>query len=179
MTEVLTSFKEYAVSLERFVGFHRLPESWFYVPDHFALKCADATDFEATMKEWEPLSQEMGFVELNGRKLGSAKLNSPIPIGRFGEVKWLEFMEPRPEKVGKDTVGVDHAEFFFPDFKSVTNVLKQRGVVHELQQNPSHEWVTIIIGNNGEELKLNNGTLADVVIAEREQGLLTDWISNE
>jgi len=161
----------YAKSIESFRTNHSLPDAWFAAPDHLAIKCADSTGYEATVAEWLPKSAELYFVHLNGRRLASARLLAPIVVGNLGQVEWLEIMEPRPEKVGVDPVGVDHMEFGFSDFTAAASVLALKGIKSERQENPNHQWLSIIAG--GREFKLNNRTLADVVAEEIASGNAT------
>jgi len=174
MSELLQTFESavngYARSLEDFVDQYDLPKKWFYKPDHLALKCLDNEHYNEAVQAWQTAASQMSYVWLNGRRLASAHLQQPLRLGAFGSVEWLEIMEPRPEKVGKDTVGIDHVEFNFPDFASAKEVLDDRGVVYELQSNPNHEWLIIVINQLGQELKLNNRSLANIVAHELETG---------
>ena len=88
MTEIRKQFEEYGDLLNKFVSFHHLPESWFYAPDHLALKCADSKDFETTLEKWEPISEALSYINLDGRRLATAHLVEKIPVGRFGHIKW-------------------------------------------------------------------------------------------
>src|SRR5690349_1913904 len=106
-----TKLAEYASALERFRKESDLPEEWFAVPDHLAIKCADPADYERTVQEWLSYADSLSYARLNNRRLASANLSEPILVGVNGQVTWVEIMEPRPEKVGKDPVGIDHMEF--------------------------------------------------------------------
>lgn len=159
---------DYAAALHAFRAEYGLPGEWFAEPDHIAVKCADATDFDKTLAEWLPKAESLSYIHLNGRRLATAKLLGPIAVGEEGEVGWLEIMEPRPEKAGQDVVGVDHMEFMFADFDAVKALLAERGVSFTPQENPSHRWVSI--DANGHELKLNDLPLAAVVPEEIAEG---------
>lgn len=159
---------EYAQAIESFRGVHDLPSEWFSTPDHVAIKCADKTGYDSEMQLWLPVAVQAQFVEMNGRHLGSLLLSRPITAGNLGQVEWLEIMEPRPEKVGKDPVGIDHMEFIFSDFDAVASILNARGIAFERQRNPSHEWLSIVA--NGHEFKLTSTPLAEVVMAELAAG---------
>lgn len=59
-------------------------------------------------------------------------------------------------------------EFDFSDFTSVVQVLRQKNIVFEEQENPNHKWLSIMA--NGHEFKLNNRLLSDIVDAEIADG---------
>lgn len=158
----------YAQAIESFCTEHELPSEWFAQPDHLAIKCKDAADFDATIEVWLPQAAEFSYVELNGRRLATALLLEPITVGNLGSVEWLEIMEPRPEKVGADTVGIDHMEFAFADFETAREVLDEKDIDFEDQQNPNHSWLSILA--NGHEFKLNDRVLADIVEEELSSG---------
>jgi hypothetical protein len=161
----------YAKVLQDFITQHELPPEWFRVSDHVAIKCEDGFDYEHVVEELLPDTTQASQVELDGRRLGALWLTSDIPIGDITRVTWVEIMEPRPEKVGKDMVGVEHVEFYYPDFEEITDILDEKEVPYELQQNPGHAWVNITLNDQGLELKLNNRVLADVVEEELDQGI--------
>jgi hypothetical protein len=95
--------------------------------------------------------------------LAALHLISPQSVGDLGEVSWLEIMEPRPEKVGKDFVGLEHIEFYYPDFDEVREALDKYKVSYTQQNNPGHDWINIVLGEAGQEFKLNSRLLSDVV----------------
>lgn len=171
----MSSFEEqlagYVQALEAFRAEHELPDEWFVKPDHVAIKCADGADYEAEMQAWLPKADQAQYVPLNGRRLGSLRLAQPLKVGDLGQVTWLEIMEPRPEKVGIDPVGVDHMEFHVDDYQTAIELLEARGVAYERQGNPGQQWLSIMA--NGHEFKLTNMLLADVVAAEIAAGAAT------
>lgn len=175
MNSFETDIQKYADSLETFVSQHSLPADWFRVPDHIAIKGADATGFEELMNTFQPLANQLSYIEMDGRRLGTAQLVSSMAIGTFGSVSWVEIMEPRPEKVGKDVVGMEHMEFFYPHFDEIKSVLADRGIDFEPQENPGHAWINIVINDGGQELKLNDRLLTDAVTEEIKQGLTKNW----
>lgn len=173
MIDFETARTEYEQSLTEFVGRYELPETWFSQIDHVAIKCADAADYEATVQQWLPQSQELSYVSLDYRRLASARLSGGVALGRFGHAQWLEIMEPRPEKLGADTVGIDHVEFYFRDFTEVQKELIEKGIKYTPQSNINHDWLSIVINDQGQELKINNRTLANIVAEEASTGIST------
>lgn len=162
---------KYAKSLTAFRMRYRLPQEWFPQPDHLAVKCLDAEHFDAIVQRWLPDAYEASYIELDGRRLASVHLGGKLALSKsLGSVEWLEVMEPRPEKAGLDTVGIDHVEYVFPDFAAAMAALETRNIPYELQSNPNHKWLNIPINPRGQELKLNNRPLADMVSQGLEDG---------
>jgi hypothetical protein len=171
MSKFEVQLAEYVQALAAFRVEHNLPGSWFATPDHVAIKCADSTDYEATFQAWIAKAAEAQYAQLNGRRLASMRLTAPLKPGVFGLVEWLEVMEPRPEKVGIDPVGIDHMEFKFEDFGSAATFLDAAGLTYQRQENPGHKWLSIAA--NCHEFKLTDKSLAEVVAAELASGTAT------
>lgn len=169
-----TSFQiqtdHYAASLADFIAKHELPDEWFLAPDHVAIKGENSAGFEDMLEQLRPMAVRMTVIEMDGRRLATAELKHSLSVRSFGVVDWVEIMEPRPEKVGKDVVGFEHMEFYNPDFDAIRSVLDDRGIKYEMQQNPGHKWVNIVINDSNQELKLNDRTLADVSAEELSNG---------
>lgn len=169
LAEELTAYEQY---FNAFMQLHDLPTEWFAVSDHVAIKCANAADYTETCSELAGMTNSEGVWELglDGRLLGSAGLAEPITFGdhAFG---WIEIMQPRPGKEISKAF-VEHTEFLYADFASVTAALDAKGIAYELQENPGHRWINIPIDTNGREVKINDKLLADVVAAEKSDGTL-------
>jgi predicted metalloenzyme YecM len=161
----------YADALQSFWDQHELPHDWFMRPDHIAIKCADGPAFDKALEKWMPEAVELSYVHMNGRRLATALLLVPVTVGAFGDVEWLEIMEPRPERIGSDPVGIDHMEFYYDDFEAAIEVLNAKGIEFAMQKNPNHNWLSIMA--NGHEFKLNDRLLADIVAAELDSGEAT------
>ena len=163
----------YGELLQTFVDTHQLPAEWFEAPDHFAIKCANFADYTETCQMMQPRADSEGLweIQLDGRRLGSARLASSVLLAghRF---EWVEVMQPRPTKETSNAF-VEHTEFFFPDFESVLKTLSAKGIAATIQKNPGHAWVNIVIDNNGRELKINDRPLRDVVVIEKAEGKLS------
>jgi len=170
----LTFHKEldiYLKSVSHFMYMNYLPESWFTKPDHIAIKAKDAAAYDAHVEFWKTkaVRNRICEIKLNGRRLGTVKLKEPMSVGPFGLISWLELMEPRPEKVGKDKVGIDHMEFYFPDFDEVLMILKDRVIKAKKEKNPSHSWISVEL-HDGQELKINDWPLAKIIPEEIKAG---------
>ncbi len=105
------------------------------------------------------------------RRLAALNLISDLPIASLGNISWVEVMEPRPEKLGKDVIGLEHMEFYYPDFDEVREVLQANDISFVEESNPGHQWINIVISDQGQELKLNNRPLAVIVEEEIENGV--------
>lgn len=170
MFEYEEEVERFAEVLEGFIERYELPEEWFKVPDHLAIKCADGLDYVYTVEELLPDAHQASEIVMDERRLATLQLVSPVQVGDLGEVSWLEIMEPRPEKVGKDLIGLEHMEFYYPDFDEVTVLLAKYDIDFTLQQNPGHAWVNIVLNEQGQELKLNNRLLGETVAEEIGNG---------
>lgn len=158
---------DYEQAFVAFVDANGLPSEWFEISDHIALKCADVEGYARACAEIEGGVWE---IELDGRLLGSAQLTSPLTVAGY-RFNWIEIMQPRPGKES-DAGFVEHTEFYVDDFDMVTQWLTEQAIAYELQKNPGHRWINIVIDDQGREIKLNNKVLADVVVWERENGHL-------
>lgn len=170
MLEYEERIQAYAEILQNFIVQYELPAEWFASPDHLALKCADSIDYDYTLQELLADAQLAAEVFMDQRRLAALHLTVQQAVGTLGSVEWLEIMEPRPAKLGKGMVGLEHMEFYYPDFDEITKVLTTRKVTFTLQANPGHAWVNIVLNQSGQELKLNNRPLADVVREELADG---------
>ena len=166
--------KEFAIYEESFSSFrkqHSLPDEWFEIPDHVAVKCADGRNYAQLCNELSEMTVNgVWEIELDGRFLGSARLHEPIHLLDYN-FSLIEVMQPRPGKE-TDFDFVEHTEFLFADFAAVQAKLEQIEIEYELQENPGHKWINIVIDDMGREIKINNKVLADVVVWEREEGNL-------
>lgn len=157
--------------LDKFIDNYELPNEWFVAPDHLAIKCADALDYAFRIEELIPDASQTSEIVLDKRRLAALKLVSPIDLGNNRQLLWLEVMEPRPEKLGKSLIGLEHIEFIFPDFEKVIELLNNRKIKFTLQQNLGHAWINIVINQSGQELKLNDRLLSDIVAEEIAKGI--------
>ncbi len=164
----LEGLEEYAHDLEEFIDALALPEEWFAVPDHVAIKCADSEHFDTVLEDFKADAEQISFIEMSDRRLATVSLISSISVASLGEVSLVEVMEPKPEKVGRDIVGFEHMEFYYPDFEEVREVLRSRNHPFEMQGNAGHAWVNVIINQQGQELKLNDLTLAETIAHETQ-----------
>jgi predicted metalloenzyme YecM len=180
MSNYLEQVREYGTAIGQFMVGRDLPHEWFEVPDHIAFKAEDSAHFERLVEEFRPqaLGPKIPYVEMNGRRLASLQLEKPIPLIGFPEVEWVELMEPRPERVGEDTVGMDHIEFYYPNFTQIIDALHGHNRVndesdrirYEQEDNDSHAWISVSLPE-GREVKFTALPMRAVVRAKTDAGL--------
>lgn len=171
MFEYEEAIEQYAKDLQDFIDRYELPAKWFKTPDHIAIKGADGLEYDYIVQDLLADAQQASEVNMDGRRLAAFQLISRVPVGELGSVNWLEIMEPRPEKVGKDIVGLEHMEFYYPEFDEVKSVLNKHKIPFVMESNPGHAWINIVLNNQGQELKINDRLLADAVNQELEEGI--------
>ncbi len=176
MSQFKAEVADFAVAASDYIAQHNLPSEWFVEPDHIAIKCRDGEHFIETMEEFRPVSRAITYIYKSERRLGTAMLLSGLSIGWLGKVEIVEIMEPKPENVGRDIVGVEHMEFFYPDFAAAQAFLQTQAterdqeVSHELDLSSSVHQTLVLPFGDGYEIKLNNRTLADIIPEELASG---------
>lgn len=161
----------YRERLQSFVNINRLPARWFNHPDHIAFKSADADGYNELIEQFRPQSEHIYEAWIDDRRLAAAKLLGTVSIdmgmaGTYsdGRVDWVEIMEPRPEKVGQDFVGLEHSEFVSPiGIEPVRSVLENKLSQWAIESNESHRWISVKINDDGQELKITDTPLATIV----------------
>lgn len=167
----LEDLDNYARNLEDFIDFYDLPEEWFSVPDHIAVKCLDSRDYEDFLEQIDDDAEQISDITMHNRRLATVELLSGVALGSFGDVQVLEVMEPRPEKIGVGLVGFEHAEFYYPEFSGVRDILNSRQLAfEEPDDNDQHQCIVVAINGEGQEFKLNNRMLADIAKRQLETG---------
>lgn len=171
---------EYDHDLGKFIrstgktSLEHVPLHWFMSPDHVAIKCADSEHYNAELAVYEARSVRMTEARLNNRRLAAGELRESLILGKIKQIKWLEIMEPRPEKLGNDIVGLDHIEFLVPDLKTVGHGLQEMNVAYKFEANDGHSWLSIRINELGQELKFTDKPLAQVVEGELREGIAVE-----
>lgn len=163
---IQTQIFAYGEALRDFVDEFGLPEEWFMEPDHVAYKCRNADHFDEIARQANDDAAELTIVEMDNRNIASVLLEDSVYVESFGSVEWLEIMQPRLEKQGEDLVGIEHLEFYWTDFESAEEVLRDRGISFAIQHNRSSQWISVIINEYGHEFKLCNRKLAEIIQAE-------------
>lgn len=170
------SLERYSDVASAFIQEFRLPREWFLRPDHVAIKCANELDYLDTCDELLGFMENgIEEIEINDRLIGSGNIDRGIELDLFkiptGKMYWVEIMQPRRGKE-QDEGFVEHSEFTFPDFHAVERWLTPRGISYERQGNDGHDWINIVLDEEGREIKINDLPLLEVLSTERRQGLL-------
>jgi hypothetical protein len=163
----------YAIGLEYYIRRERLPKEWFEQPDHIAIKAGNSLHYEqlllSQIDEGLPRVETVSETKMDGRRIAVVSFVGPVAVGSEWRVKQLEVMEPRPEMVGKDRIGVDHMEFFQPDFEAIEYHLERiSGIIPDIQRKSLHNSLSITFGKQGREVKFTDRRLADVIQLELE-----------
>lgn len=152
----------YLISLRDFFYLHGIKHLLGPI-DHFAYKTANTEHFDYCFSCLEPICVRSHFVTMSNRRLATLELYKPINCEGLGETKLLELMEPRPEKVGKDFIGLEHAEIYHRNLGRIQKELEAQRVNYEVQENPSHRTVVFPINRVGQEIKFTDRSLGEII----------------
>ncbi|HEY5550086.1 MAG TPA: hypothetical protein VIK37_02725 [Candidatus Saccharimonadales bacterium] len=180
MSEILTPPEEindlvsdYRKQLDYFAYSVDFPPTLFQEPDHMMLKAADPMDFAEKVREIKPWTdnEEVAFMELDWRFLAMAHLAVPYVLAPSKHVDWLEIMEPKDAE-GYDFIGVEYASFYYPDISKAEKLLAARSInVERLHDEPRQwRWLNVVMNNAGQELRISDTKLIEVVEQEIEDG---------
>lgn len=139
--------------------------------DHVAVKARDSVHYSEIVGGFLPKTTLASFTRMDGRQIATLELSSPIYLDELGETLFVEIMEPKPEKVGRDLVGLEHIEIYNPDLEGVMRVLDEKGVTYEDGGNLYHRTVVVKINEKGQEVKFTNGRLGEIVRRQTEDGI--------
>lgn len=171
LEQLQQSFASYIRGLEAFLCAAEISSDMYALPlDHVAIKLIDGNDYEQTMAIFRPLAQAGGVAHLNERRIATLELTQTFDFGSFGQTRWLEIMEPRPAKVGKDFVGFEHIELIIKDEAALKRRFAQHNLHPEICQNAHHTAYAFKINESGQEVKFTSNPLAQVVEDELRSG---------
>lgn len=139
--------------------------------DHVAVKLANTAEYEQFVATIKPESTQLSYTPLNGRRIATAVLRVAVQVGPLGATSLLEIMEPRPEKAGRDYVGLEHIEIVASDLALIRNALIERGLPYEDGENDFHKTVVVKVSPAGQEIKWSNRPLGVLIQHEFEAGL--------
>jgi predicted metalloenzyme YecM len=160
----------YFNSLGEFIANHRWIDDKFSI-DHVGIKAYDMADYEACLSVVKAVARDLYEIEMNNRRIAIAVLAEILDVAGKG-IRYIELMEPRPEKVGRDTVGLDHTEIYVPDFETTLRIVDSSGEMHEYYDNGHHKALVFKIGRNGEEIKISDTPIEKVIEDELLSGEL-------
>jgi hypothetical protein len=156
---------KYSIALTTYEGTHRLPAQIFQQPDHLALRTADIGEFEHVVRSLNDNAEQMTCVEDEGRFRVDAKMLGSVSLGIYGRVKWLEIIEG-------DSSGIDHTEFFFPDFSKLRESFHRGRVDYEIDAVDERKVATVSFSQRGEsfEVRITDTPVSEVVAREISNG---------
>ncbi len=156
--------------LGEFIADHKWVDEGSII-DHVGIKAYDKADYESCLSAAMAASSDLYEIEMNNRRIAIIVLTQPLDIMGQG-IRYIELMEPRPEKVGNDTVGLDHTEVYVPDFESAVGLVDSSGEAHEYYDNGHHKALVFKIGKNGEEIKISDTPIQRGIEDELSSGEL-------
>lgn len=168
--DIIKEVDEYGKRLVIFLNAARFPRELLTEPDHAAIKVADASDFDTKLHALKPFAEQVAFTEMDWRFLAAAQLLVPLSLMPHRYVDWIEILEPKPEEVGKDFVGLKYGEFYFGNFGLAERKLRSRKITFDHRSDDSHRWLSIVINEHGQELRLTDTKLVETVSEELESG---------
>lgn len=171
LRELEGSIESYLADLRSFMREHGVVDLLRGSVDHVAFKAADYAHYSAIVGGIVSKSRLSSFTRMDGRQIATIELVAPISLGELGETYFLEIMEPKPEKVGRDLVGFEHIEIYNPDFEGIMRALRESGVNFEDGGNDYHKTIVLKINEKGQEVKFTNGRLGEIVKRQTKDGI--------
>lgn len=172
MKKLVFEIADYTREVERGIRDTKLPQEYFDTIDHIALKAANRHHFDRVMEEfkrgWLAEAEKIYSTTLDGRRIAVGLLAGPLVVGDLGTVDCLEIMEPRPERVGQDRVGLDHAEFI-PSISLMdlaARIETVNGIIPEWQPKAKHNTLCIRLGPTQREVKFTDRALRSIISEE-------------
>lgn len=167
------------ISQEKIDSYAKDLEDWFSkyelwellgLADHFAIKVEDEEALQKVVNAIKPYCFDkygetpgLSIRKMDGRLVATALLRNPLHI-KFNQINCIEIMQPKPENIGKEILGLDHLEFINSDFDGVQKELKKRNIPYGVNvKNGYKKTIIVKINAKGEEVKFTNKTLAEVV----------------
>jgi len=140
--------------------------------DHIAIKARDTSQYELLVQMYQQMAEKIVYVEMNNRRIATVILVKPILFAPFGTTGYIELMEPRPEKAGKDFVGFEHAEIYVEDLTYIRTLIEGRGIEHEEYTNDFHSAIVCKINGAGQEIKFTDTPHTKIIEEEEVAGRL-------
>ena len=161
----------YNARLDKFVAKNRLPQSWFDQGyDHVAVKAYNLEDYRQIIEQFKVVSDRITEADLNHRQIATARLMGQfalgldLSVGPYVYLRNVEIMLARPNDQSQDLPVFDHSEIFVPrGLMPIRKVLDEKKIQFLPQSNKSHEWVSVVFDDDGDEVKFTDRTLEDIV----------------
>ncbi|MDQ3239526.1 MAG: VOC family protein [bacterium] len=160
----------YLDELTTFLSKNNLTDLVLPPVDHFAYKLQDAPSYEQYLEQIAFYATSVKYIKINERRIATIILKDSISFKHLGQTSCLEVMEPRPQKVGIDFVGLEHIEVLCTNQDELAKKLIQRNISYDLFKSPYHEAIVLKINTKGQEISFTNMPLNDVVALEGKSG---------
>lgn len=161
----------YFMSLRDFVRQHSLG-SLIGPVDHVAFKTASTSHYEKCIEQFQCFAPTGNYVEMSNRRLATLELDEHklLSCTELGQTRFLEVMEPKPDKANVGFSGLEHAEIFKQNLEAVKKELDHQGVIYSVSENPYHTTVVVKINQKGQEIKFTNRGLEKVIKEQSRKG---------
>lgn len=171
--EIIHEVGAYGQQLTRFVDSANFPHGLLSEPDHVVFKTTDPNDFGNKARAIKPWAEQVAFIQIDWRFLIAARMVVPLALGGHRHVDWVEIIESQDRETrpaSADYVGLEYAEFYYSDFNHAEQLIKGRGIKIDRRADSSHRWLNIVMNENGQEVRLSDTKLVEVVSGELESG---------
>jgi hypothetical protein len=165
-----TEAVHYNSRLDVFFAEKNLPEVWLdYGQDHVAVKAYNLRDYEEIIENFKVVSELITEVDRDGRHiatarlLGSLALELNLSLSSWVALRDIEIMLSRPDEQSDDLPRFDHSEIFMPrGLIPVRSVLTAKGIRLDEEQNETHAWISVVFGDEADEVKFADRRLRDI-----------------
>lgn len=152
----------YMQTLQNFIAKYKLQNICSGMVDHAAYKCVSSEEFETSLSELKVKANHISVIVMDGRRLATIELVSPLSLGDLGLTYYLELMEPKPERIGTILTPFDHIELYNPNFELVENELQEKGISFTHFANDNHKALVITINSLNQQLKFTDSHLREI-----------------
>lgn len=168
----------FADKVQRFRNQHELHDLFQGGIDHLAVKLSDSEEYEQFLAEALPHCHSGTEAALDSRRIATVHLEESIVLRAsdgevVGEAAYLEIMEPKPHKAGKDLTGIDHCEVNIRSFTETRQLFADKGVpANQGEGEDVYEHTVVVrIDDSGQEIKFSDEPLSQLIVKELEQGV--------
>lgn len=159
-----TAIREYQEKWQELVDARK--EKTFFnslVPTAVGWKVASYEDYVQALAGLHDDADKISETWMNGRWIAKLHLRDETLVG---EIAVIKIMQRRPKS--DDALGLDHMDFYSPDFVQAEAVLKdEAGLKWSWENNDvreGYDWLSIWF--DGGEAKIKGNTVLDIVAAE-------------
>lgn len=166
--DITKGIEEYHHRLIDFVRHNNFPEGLLIEPDYVMVKTDGPADFNDKVQAIEPWAEKVAFAQIDWRFLVAAQLLVPLTLSRYRAANSVTIMEAKSEAA--DHIGVEYTQYYCGDFGFAEKLIKDSGVEVETRKDGYQRWLNVRINPQGQEVRLSDRKLEDVVAAQIESG---------